>query len=103
MRREPAGEYERRKLWEAIRILASHEGPIQQRLTFAAVPILQVRGRPLPAELEGEFNAMIKELTADPLSNDHGYTPRKLSAERCSKLAEQMFSIYTRACGHAFF
>jgi len=92
--------YSRQKLYEAITSLAG-AGKIQERLTFAALPlvILNTPSHENPPDIRDELDAVVKRLTVKPLSNDVGYTPRDLSDEEANEISQQILSLFVKVMG----
>ncbi|WP_257167539.1 hypothetical protein [Bradyrhizobium sp. SRS-191] len=92
--------YAKQKLYEAIRSLTG-VGTIQERLTFAALPlvILENPNDEVPAELRAELADVVRALTAKPLSDASGYTPREISDEDAGRLSDRIVSLLVRIMG----
>ena len=95
--------YAKQKLYEAVDALIS-SGSTQERLTFAAVPLVILSGPrgEVPAEIQGRLESLLKTLTknnAEPLSNAQGYTPRNVTDAEARKLAEQILSLFIEVMG----
>jgi hypothetical protein len=97
-------DYGKKKLYEAVHSLVGN-GSIQERLTFAALPLVVLRtpltelSVALPAELHEKFNATVDKLTENPLSGEAGYTPRHVTPEEGELLAQEIFSMFVRVMG----
>jgi hypothetical protein len=69
--------------------------PIQERLTFAALPLVSLRLDDLPEEMQGDYAALRLLLTHEPLSLEAGPRPRHFHDEDAQTLAEKILSMYT--------
>jgi predicted amidohydrolase YtcJ len=86
--------YTREKFWQAIHMLATGSGSIQERLAFAADPLTRLHEPDdLPEEYRQEFDAVCRELRKD--GGDIVETTRKLTDEECRRVAERIVSLYT--------
>jgi hypothetical protein len=76
-------------------------GSIQERLTFAALPltILNTPSNENPDDIREELGAIVQRLTVKPLSNEVGYVPRELSDDEANKIAQNIVSLFARAMG----
>jgi hypothetical protein len=88
-------DYAREKYWDAVDVLVG-ASPIQRRLTFAAELLLRLRpDEDIPdPELKVRHDAVLKKLTATPLSDERDYQPRKLSDDEAADLSREILSIY---------
>jgi hypothetical protein len=95
-----SNDYAKQKLFEAVYSLIGSSS-IQERLTFAAVPLIILRSQPEtpPVEIRGEFDALMQTLTKVPLSTGTGYTPRPVTSEEGEKLARQILSMFVTVMG----
>jgi hypothetical protein len=96
-----ADDYAKQKLFEALHALVG-AGPIQERLTFAAVALLQLRApQPshIPPKIAGMFHAVVDDLTATPLSDSRGYTPRPLADDKAQEIARHILSMHVDLTG----
>lgn len=88
----------------AVEILATYEGSIIERLTFAGEELLSIHPDALPDELKDQFQAIIRYLTehkADPNSRlpfntDLHATMRRRRPRTATKIAAQIFSFYVQ-------
>ncbi len=92
--------YSKQKLYEAMMALAG-VGNIQQRLTFAAIPLVMLNtpAQENPPDIRGELEALVKRLTVKPLSDNGGYTPRDLSDEDANEIAQKIVSLFVEVMG----
>jgi nucleotidyltransferase/DNA polymerase involved in DNA repair len=92
--------YSKQKPYEAMMSLCGTTS-IQERLTFAALPlvILNTPAHENPDDAREELGEIVKRLTVEPLSNDRGYTPRKLSDEEANEIAQKILSLFVRVMG----
>ena len=88
-----SSDYARQKFYEAALALVSSR-PIQERLTFAAFPLLSLRPDDIPEEMQGDYAALRLLLTHEPLSLDSP-RPRHFHDEDAQTLAEKILSMYT--------
>jgi hypothetical protein len=73
---------------------------VAQELTYAADYLMRIMPeKHLPSEHRAEFEEIQKALTSIPLSTQTGYTPRPLTPEEGSRLAERILSLYIQLRG----
>lgn len=92
--------YAKQKLYEALSSLI-RPGPLQQRLTYAAIPllILQTPSNDTPESIRNELDAVVTALTTKPLSDAAGYHPRELSDDEATEIAERILSMFVKTMG----
>jgi hypothetical protein len=93
--------YAHQQLYEAVLSLIG-AGPIQQRLTFAAEALVQLRApqpNVVPAKISAQFQAVVDALTKTPLRDGSGYAPRQVTPEEGEKLAGQILSMFVDVQG----
>lgn len=92
--------YAKQKLYEAVLSLVGM-GSIQERLTYAGMPlvVLQAPAGEVPAALREELAEIVAVLTAKPLSDHAGYTPRDLSDEDAKAIADRILSLFVQVMG----
>lgn len=89
---------------KAVEILATYDGGIIQRLTFAGEELLNIHPDALPDELKEQFKAIVDYLTehkADPNSRlpfntDLHITMKRRRPKTATKIATQIFSFYVQ-------
>lgn len=89
---------------KAVEILATYEGGIIERLTFAGEELLNIHPEALPDELKEQFEVIVGYLTehkADPNSRlpfntDLRVTMRRRRPKTATKIATQIFSFYVQ-------
>lgn len=89
---------------KAVEILATYEGGIIERLTFAGEELLRIDLDALPDELKEQFEAIVGYLTehkADPNSRLPFNTALRVTMRRrrpktATKVATQIFSFYVQ-------
>lgn len=76
-------------------------GSIQERLTYAALPLSVLRSpaHENPADVNEDLRELVGRLTVEPLSNNSGYLPRKLSDEEAHEIAQKILSLFVRVMG----
>jgi hypothetical protein len=93
-----SNDYAKQKYYEALHSLIG-SGPLELRLTYAAIPLVILQARDLPEDTQDDHEALRSALTQEPLSTETGYTPRSVSPEKARELANEVLSIYTRLMG----
>jgi hypothetical protein len=84
-------------LWEAIRRLGTWEETIQERLYGAFHQLARLREDELPEGHQKQFKEIIDEVRPIGEVTDSGHhkvNPTAMPAERASKLAEEILSMY---------
>lgn len=95
-------DYAREKFWQAVDVLATSDGSIQERLAGAALYLTRLQPGDVPEEQREMFTTVMRELTKEPAAGNEGTiaaTTEKLSAEEGKKLAGRILSIYTELHG----
>jgi hypothetical protein len=93
-------DYAIEKYWEALDVLVG-TGPLQERLTFAAVYLMRLNEREFPGrpDLAQRHGEIMKKLTATPLSTENSYTPRPLNDEQAAELSREILSVFLELKG----
>ena len=91
------------KLLVTVQTLAASSAPIQMRLAFAWTGSgvrLSYGGPYLPAELQGEYDAIHSALTAitDPAEGSINASCAAMSDDVAAALVERIVSLYTSVC-----
>jgi hypothetical protein len=90
--------YARQKFFEAVYALVG-TSTIDERLTFAAVPLVILAEDHLPEEMRDEYRALRRALTKIPLSTETSYQLRPISEDDGRKLAKQIFEMFVKLMG----
>jgi hypothetical protein len=95
-----SNSYAKQKLYEAVHCLVG-SNTIQERLTFAAVSLVQLRAPvgELPSEIREQFDVVLERLTIEPLSTATGYSPRRLTDEEGREIAQDIFGMFVKVMG----
>jgi hypothetical protein len=94
--------YAKQKLYETILCLMG-DGPIEERLTFAAFPLVVLSNSPdpdTPPDIQKRLERMVKVLTIPLLSDATGSVARPFPHNQCRKMSEEILSIYTDVVSH---
>ena len=95
--------FAKQKLFEAVSSLVGSSS-LQERLTFAAVPLFALNSRAgeLPAALAFRLDGLLTALTrngTEPLSDNRSYVPRDLTDDEARDLANEILSLFVEAVG----
>lgn len=82
--------YAKQKLYEALNSLVG-TGTLQQRLTFAALPLVVLNGdQGLPDEIVGPLRNVVEKLTQEPLADQGTHVPRRIDNEEAVLISKEI-------------
>ena len=90
--------YLKQKLFQALHDLVG-AGDLDQRLTHAGNYLANVQDHEIPEEHRKELGEIKAIMFATPLSAERGDSPRQISTEDGTKLAQRILELYTKVMG----